>query len=96
LPGRETLSRGQEKLAALACLLAQAERHARQRGEWPVICLDDLASELDREHQRQVLASVLASGAQVLLTGTELPDSVAALGVPHRLFHVEQGRLRVG
>jgi DNA replication and repair protein RecF len=96
LPGRETLSRGQEKLAALACLLAQAERHALRRGEWPVICLDDLASELDREHQRQVLASVLASGAQVLLTGTEVPESIGSLAVPHRLFHVEQGQLRAG
>jgi DNA replication and repair protein RecF len=94
LPGRETLSRGQEKLAALACLMAQAERHALRRGEWPVICLDDVASELDGEHQRQVLASVLASGAQVLLTGTEVPESVASLEVRHRLFHVEHGQLR--
>ena len=91
LPGREALSRGQEKLAALACLLAQAEQHARLQGDWPIICLDDLASELDREHQCHVLASVLASGAQILLTGTDIPESVARLGVPHRLFHVEQG-----
>lgn len=96
LPGRETLSRGQEKLAAVACMLAQAEQHARQREDWPVICLDDLASELDREHQQQVLDSVLASGAQVLLTGTTVPESVLALGVPHRLFHVEQGLVRMG
>lgn len=96
LPGRETLSRGQEKLAALSCLLAQAEQHARHQGQWPVICLDDLASELDREHQQQVLSTVLASGAQVLLTGIEVPESVHALDIPYRLFHVEQGRLRPG
>ena len=51
LPNRELLSRGQGKLTALSCLLAQAEDCADQRGEWPVIALDDLASELDPAHQ---------------------------------------------
>ena len=57
IPGREALSRGQAKLTALAILLAQAELHADLRGEWPVVALDDLASELDRTHQRRVLAT---------------------------------------
>ena len=96
LPGREALSRGQEKLAALACLMTQAEQHAHRRGGWPVICLDDLASELDRNHQRQVLEWIRACGAQVLLTGTEVPESVQSLGFPYRLFHVEQGLVRNG
>ena len=55
LPQRETLSRGQAKLTALACLLAQAQDFARRRGEWPIVALDDLASELDRHHQRRTL-----------------------------------------
>ena len=50
-PLREHLSRGQEKLTAMAALLSQAALFAANRGEWPVICLDDLASELDRTHQ---------------------------------------------
>lgn len=93
LPDREALSRGQAKLAALACVLAQAQLHAGRRNDWPVICLDDLASELDPAHQRQVLGSVLGSGAQVLLTGTTVPESVDSLAAPHRLFHVEHGRV---
>lgn len=93
LPGRETLSRGQEKLTALACVLAQARAYAEDRQDWPVVCLDDLASELDRGHQRQVLQAVLASGAQVLLTGTEVPIVLSELAPPLRRFHVEQGRV---
>lgn len=90
-PLREHLSRGQEKLTALACMLAQAELYAEHRGEWPVVCLDDLASELDQPHQAAVVAQLIAAGAQVLLTGTEIP---AALQVaPSRVFHVEQGQL---
>lgn len=94
LPGRETLSRGQEKLTALACVLAQARAFAADKGEWPVVCLDDLASELDRQHQEQALQAVLASGAQVLLTGTEVPAMLTGNLLPERWFHVERGQLQ--
>lgn len=90
-PLREHLSRGQEKLTALACMLAQAELYAEHRGEWPIVCLDDLASELDRAHQAAVVAQLAAVQAQVLLTGTELPQALQ--GRPARVFHVEQGEL---
>ncbi|WP_147653289.1 DNA replication/repair protein RecF [Vulcaniibacterium gelatinicum] len=96
LPGREGLSRGQAKLTALSLLLAQAECHAGLRGDWPVILLDDLASELDRRHQAGVLAWLIASGAQVIVTGTEPPPGWAALGTPTARFHVEQGRVVAG
>jgi len=94
LPGGEALSRGQEKLAALACILGQAAGVAAEGQGWPLVCLDDLASELDRRHQRQVLQSVLDSGAQVLLTGTQAPEALAELGLSPPTFHVEQGVLR--
>ena len=93
-PGREALSRGQAKLTALSILLAQAELHAGLRGEWPVIALDDLASELDRNHQARVLTKLQASGAQVFITGTEAPAALQDTSVPATLFHVEQGKIR--
>lgn len=93
LPGRESLSRGQAKLTALALLLAQARHHARARGYWPVVALDDLASELDRRHQAGILRMLADSGAQVLITGTEPPPALAALDLPITRFHVEQGEL---
>lgn len=94
LPGREALSRGQAKLAALAALLAQAEHHALVQGEWPVIALDDLASELDRGHQGRVLRHLLACGAQVFVTGTELPPGLEGMDAPATRFHVEHGEVR--
>jgi DNA replication and repair protein RecF len=90
-PLREHLSRGQEKLTALACVLAQAGLYAELRGEWPVVCLDDLASELDQSHEAAVVTQLLAANAQVLLTGTGLPSALAA--VQSGMFHVEQGQL---
>jgi DNA replication and repair protein RecF len=95
IPGREALSRGQAKLAALALLLSQADHHARLRGAWPVVALDDFASELDRAHQRRVLDWLLATGAQLFVTGTEVPPALAGLGsLQMARFHVELGQLR--
>lgn len=91
-PGREALSRGQAKLTALACLLAQAEDYADCRGEWPVVALDDLASELDRQHQQQLLARLRQSGAQVFISGTEMPP-LADPGSNDAWFHVEHGKI---
>ena len=95
IPGREALSRGQAKLSALSLLLSQAEHHARLRGAWPVVALDDLASELDRTHQKRVLEWLLGTGAQLFVTGTESPPVLAAMAeMPLARFHVEQGQLR--
>ncbi len=94
LPGRSALSRGQEKLVALSCVLAQARAYVNARGEWPIIVLDDLASELDHTHQQRVLLDLASNGAQILLSGTEAPHGLAASGLQPTLFHVEQGSVR--
>lgn len=91
-PGQ--LSRGQEKLCALAFVLAKALLHREAAGEWPVVCLDDLASELDREHQRQVIQFLVEAGAdQVWMSGVEIPECVAGVA-RRRVFHVEHGKVR--
>lgn len=90
-PEREHLSRGQEKLAALVCLLAQARLFHEQRGEWPVICLDDLASELDSSHQQGVACWLDSIEAQVLITGTAPMPTEFMRRRNHTVFHVEQG-----
>jgi DNA replication and repair protein RecF len=92
-PRREHFSRGQEKLCASACALAQARIYLADHGEWPVVLLDDLASELDEAHQDQVVAS-LREADQVLITGTEVPGTLGRTQTPFARFHVEQGRVQ--
>lgn len=92
-PRREHLSRGQEKLCAFTCVMAQARLHAETTGEWPVIGLDDLAAEVDLPHQRRMLGILAATGAQVLVTGTEESPALGEAGRPIERFHVEQGRV---
>ena len=93
-PLREHLSRGQEKLCALACVLAQAQLFADSRGEWPVIALDDLSSELDASHQRLVVKTLASCKAQVLISAIEVPECLRETVTPQRVFHVEHGTVR--
>jgi len=89
----EALSRGQAKLAALCCLMTQAaDCAAHADGEWPVIMLDDVASELDRPHRARVLDYLRSGQAQVLVSSTEIPEG---MDVATNVFHVEHGRVRV-
>lgn len=87
---RAVLSRGEQKALAAALVITQAKLIMAQ-GRQPVFLLDDLYSEFDQEHFDSVLEEVLATGGQVWMTGTERP----ALPEPHRVFHVEQGRVNV-
>jgi DNA replication and repair protein RecF len=93
IPRREHLSRGQEKLSALVMVLAQLSAVQASKGQWPVLLLDDPASELDAAHQSLVIQWVLARPIQVLLTGVFIPEALQALNAPFRLFHVEQGEV---
>ncbi len=61
------------------------------RADWSIVCMDDLASELDQAHQASVVEQLQAAATQVLLTGTELPSMLQ--GQAARVFHVEQGEL---
>jgi DNA replication and repair protein RecF len=90
--GREHLSRGQEKLCAFAAVIAQGRLFAQHAGEWPILCLDDLSSEVDRKHLEKALAVLPREGVQVLATATEAPEAFAGLSASLSRFHVEQGQ----
>ena len=88
VPARTVLSRGEQKAVAAALLITQAELMTAT-GAQPLLLLDDLHSEFDREHFDAVLERVLEIGGQVWVTGTMKP----ALPEPGKVFHVEQGRV---
>ena len=93
-PAGEAPSRGQAKLCALACLLAQGRHFQRARGEAPIFLLDDFAAELDQRHQRRLLEALHQDQWQVLMTGTEPPAQLATAEFAG--FHVEHGCVRTG
>jgi DNA replication and repair protein RecF len=93
-PTRNELSRGQEKLCALACVLAQARVYAKLKGDWPVIALDDFASELDAPHQVTAMDMLESTAAQILVTGIDEPTNSKFPPHASRTFHVEHGKVK--
>ena len=61
-------SQGEQRLAVLSLLLAEAELLA-ERGPRPLLLLDDVLSELDPE-RRRILASRVGAAGQTVITAT--------------------------
>ena len=91
-PARERLSRGEQKILAVALQLTQA-RVIIARGRHPLILLDDIASEFDATHLRRVLATARSCNCQLWVTGTDSGVLLAATGSEGTVFHVEHGAL---
>jgi DNA replication and repair protein RecF len=68
---RRFASQGQQKSAALSLKLAELELIFAVKGEYPVLLLDDVMSELD-EARRDSLLSLMDYKAQLFITATDL------------------------
>lgn len=67
-------SQGQQRTAALSMRLAELTVMRDELGEWPVLMLDDVMSELDPSRRRRLLEHL--KGIQTLVTCTD-PDDLA-------------------
>ncbi len=82
-------SQGQVRTCALALKLAEREMFFEDCGEYPVLLLDDVLSELDRQRQDFVLNRI-AEG-QVIITCCE--EDIAAKIDAGCLFTVQNGKI---
>ena len=92
IDGREAKSyssQGQTRTAALALKLAEREIYQNATGEYPVLLLDDVLSELDPRRQEFVLNRI--AGGQVFITCCE--DDRLPVLVGGKVFHVNQGAI---
>jgi DNA replication and repair protein RecF len=83
-------SQGEQRLAMLALLLAEAELITARRGIPPLLLLDDVLSELDPE-RRRILAARVAAAGQALITAT---DAAMLPTEPGQLLEVTPGEVR--
>lgn len=91
LSARSFASQGQTRTAALALKLAAREVHREILGEYPVLLLDDVLSELDPRRQEFVLNRIGAG--QVFITCCE-DDRLHQL-LEGKVFHVAGGQVTV-
>ena len=68
-------SQGEQRTAVLALVLAEAGVLDDQRGEPPLLLLDDVFSELDRARS-DALVGRLPKGGQTVVTATERPEAL--------------------
>ena len=69
-------SQGQQRTAALSMRLAELGVMREELGEWPVLMLDDVMSELDPGRRCRLLEHL--SGIQTLVTCTDTDDLAGA------------------
>ena len=87
---RAFASQGQTRTAALSIKLAEREIHLRETGEYPVLLLDDVLSELDARRQEFVLNRI--GGGQTLITSCE--DEGISKRTGGKVLFVENGRIK--
>ena len=88
-PAKSYASQGQTRTAALALKLAARDIFYEDSGEWPVLLLDDVLSELDHRRQEFVLNRI--TSGQVFITCCE-EEKLARLK-EGKAFYVRDGTL---
>ncbi len=92
LDARVFASEGQQRTLALALKLAQAQALHEARGLPPLLLMDDVFGELDRERRRAFL-DCLPPGTQKIMTTTRL-DWLADGQAPGRTYEVISGAVQ--
>jgi len=88
---RETLSRGQQKLTAVAMIVSQLRLLQDEQKLRAVLLLDDPAAELDAKNLQRLFDELAALRCQMI--ATSLTQETALFQAPKATFHVEQGRV---
>ncbi|MCS6903118.1 MAG: DNA replication and repair protein RecF [Candidatus Bipolaricaulota bacterium] len=88
-------SQGEQKSALCALLLTQVDLHHERFGDYPILILDDVLSELDRARTQRLL-QLLSQNLQIFLTHTasveeELPGELRRSA--RRLYVITAGQI---
>ena len=87
---RAFASLGQTRTAALSLKLAEREIFLNETGEYPILLLDDVLSELDEKRQEFVLNRI--GGGQTLITCCE--DEGISGRTGGRVMYISRGRIK--
>lgn len=93
--GKETQSfgsQGQQRTTVLSVKLAEINLMKEETGEYPILLLDDVMSELDEARQLQLLETIEGK-VQTFLTTTTIDNLKNKISVKPEVFHVKQGSI---
>jgi DNA replication and repair protein RecF len=89
---RETLSRGQQKLTAVAMIISQLRLLQEELNVRAVLLLDDPAAELDVKNLQRLFDELSSLRCQMI--ATSLTQETALFQAPKATFHVEHGHVK--
>ncbi|TGE34032.1 DNA replication/repair protein RecF [Desulfosporosinus sp. Sb-LF] len=89
-PARLYASQGQQRSLVLSLKLAELELIRQEKGEYPLLLLDDVLSELDRFRRDYLIKFIESSRIQTLITMTSAESHLES----GALYRVEQGHIR--
>lgn len=87
-------SQGQQRSTALSVKLAELELIREEVGEYPVLLLDDVLSELDEVRQAHLLTSI-RNRVQTFVTTTSISDINHQIMDDMQLFEIENGKIKI-
>ena len=82
-------SQGQQRTGVLAMKLSELEFIRSETGEYPILLLDDVMSELDAGRRQQLLSFIGREGIQTLITATD--EAYFDMQSVERYFRVAAG-----
>ena len=87
-------SRGQARTAVMALKLAELEWMRQHSGEWPILLLDEVIAELDKQRRAYLLARINGA-AQTLMTTTELDIFTGSFLERAKVWQVVDGQIEI-
>jgi DNA replication and repair protein RecF len=84
-------SQGQQRTSVLTIKFSSLEIIKEQTGEYPVLLLDDVLSELDLNRQKYILNSI--NNVQTIVTCTGIENIKSYLDEKAKIFIVENGKV---
>ncbi len=85
-------SQGQQRTTALSVKLAEIDLMKAETGEYPILLLDDVMSELDDSRQVHLLEAIEGK-VQTFLTTTTIEHVRDKMTVQPAIYYVNQGKL---
>lgn len=88
-------SQGQHRSLILSLKMAEIKLIKQSTGEYPILLLDDVMSELDNHRQAKLLEAVLTENVQTFITTTSL-EHLKQLPNHMTIFTIDKGTIKSG
>lgn len=89
---KEYGSQGQQRLSVLCMKFAEVELFKEVRGEYPILLLDDIFSELDANKKNSII-KYLNKGIQVFITSTDINDIDKSILKGSKIYNIKNGNI---